>query len=176
MYQHALCLRRTVISFLIRKQPHCLIFINIGAPLFLWMLIFTVGSVECPGLRMEAHDQALRRVRTTSCGLHNKYIMRHKGISHLSSWTDTGCSHARMCVVLLCSTSGLQRTNKHYTRLMERLQLHKNNMYKQGQRAKSINLRGFRAFSGKMSKIGHIWHLFNLKNLTFLSFTLKVFI
>lgn len=47
--------------------------------------------------------------------------------------------------VLLCSTGGLQRTNKHYSRLMERLQNHKNNMYKQGQRAKSINLKAFSA-------------------------------
>lgn len=47
--------------------------------------------------------------------------------------------------VLLCSTGGLQRTNKHSTRMMERLQTHKNNMYKQAKRAKSINLKAFKA-------------------------------
>ncbi len=33
-----------------------------------------------------------------------------------------------MCGMLLCSTGGLQSTNKHYTRLMERLQNRKNNI------------------------------------------------
>jgi len=123
------------------KQPHCLIFLNISALLFLWVLIFPIG------MKTWKHENAWPSTQTTSHHILWRTQQVHNETKVLvSCLTDTGCSHA-MRVVLLCSSSGLQRTNKHYTRLMERLQLHKNNTYKQGQRAKSINLRGFRDFS-----------------------------
>ncbi len=71
--------------------------------------------------------------------------------------------------VLLCSTGGLQRMNKHYTRLMERLQNHKNNTYKQGQRAKSINLKDFKASWEQTSNERPRSAPVRFENVTFLS-------
>lgn len=71
--------------------------------------------------------------------------------------------------VLLCSTGGLQCTNKHYTRLMERLQTHKNNMYKQGKWAMSINLKAFEASWEQTSNERPRSAPVRFENVTFLS-------